>query len=112
MGIFEVIVAVATLGTAVVGWLAKSQNDIKKLSRGQLIGEAEKMAYKAVEVTKRIALEKGKGLTKEDIWNEFKKEAWKYASGKGIKGFTANELEHMKSSAEVISRAAKNGLIK
>jgi len=109
MGIVEGIIAITTAVSGIVA-LVRELRKGNKLTRGEIIGEAEKLAWHAVEVTKRMAAQRGRPLGKEEIWAEFQKEAWKYASGKGLKNFSKDELRGMRQTAELLSHVAKNGI--
>lgn len=113
MGLLEIIGAGIILTNTILGWYArqnsKDQKENKKLSRGRIIAEAEKIAWHAVQTTKQVAVKKGTPLTPEQIASEYKKECLKYVEGKGMYGFTLDEIDGIMKSAEVLTHAAKSG---
>jgi hypothetical protein len=103
MGIAETITAITALvaaGTA----LWREIRGVKKMGRADIIDKAERIAWQAVETTKRIK----PGMTSEEIWREFQKEVLKYLSGKGLGKISPKEWEGMRQTAEVLSHGAKS----
>lgn len=103
MGIAELITAGALLLGAVTT-LVRELRGIKQMSRAELIGRAEELAWRAVETTKRIR----PSMSREEIWQEFRREVLKYLTGKGVNRITEKEWAGMRDTAELLTHAAKS----
>jgi hypothetical protein len=103
MGVAETIIAISGL-IAVLTPIWHEIRGVKKMSRADIIGQAERIAWQAVESTKRVK----PGMTREQIWAEYRKEVEKYVSGKGMGKISAKEWDGMRDTAEILSHAAKS----
>ncbi len=104
--IAETIIAITALVTAGTA-LWREIRGAKKMSRAQIIGEGEKIAFGIVEAAKAKAKKQGKNLTPEQMGKAFKDAVYDYITNKGLKGFTLHEAEALQKSARMLAESRK-----
>ena len=107
MGIAELLIfGIPALVGSVIA-VVREIRGVKNVTRAQLLADGAKVAFRAVETLKERALAGGKRLTNGEIQEAFKQAVWDYVKAKGVKGFTMEEIEDLKKTAEVLVLAGK-----